>query len=311
VYHKHGAYWFVRGGKWTRLGATLTESLVAYARLHEDPAGSMPALISRVLEHVRPTLKRSTAKQYEHAAIKLRRMLAEFHPEQVKPKHVAQIKVDLKATPNMANRCLTVLRIVFAHAVEWQLVESNPCVGIMRHKEEKRRRYLTDAEYMAIWSAAAPRLRVIMDLAYLTGQRISDVLRIRRSDISETGITFQQGKTGERLTVRMTPELETVIGAAKALNRNIVALTLLHNRRGKAPDYRTTRDQWERACNAAGIEDAHFHDIRAKAITDAKRQGLDPQAIAGHASATMTARYIRLRESPLVSGPSLKRPREF
>jgi hypothetical protein len=46
--------------------------------------------------------------------------------------------------------------------------------------------------------------------------------------------------------------------------------------------------------------------MRAKALTDAKRQGYDPQVLAGHTDARMTARYIRLRETPLATGPRLK-----
>jgi integrase len=39
-----------------------------------------------------------------------------------------------------------------------------------------------------------------------------------------------------------------------------------------------------------------FHDIRAKALTDAKRMGFDAQALAGHASAAVTEHYIKQRE---------------
>ena len=45
-----------------------------------------------------------------------------------------------------------------------------------------------------------------------------------------------------------------------------------------------------------GGERFTFHDIRAKALTDAKRLGLDAQALAGHSSATMTEHYIKQRE---------------
>jgi len=38
--------------------------------------------------------------------------------------------------------------------------------------------------------------------------------------------------------------------------------------------------------------------------TEAKRQGLDPTALLGHADAKMTRRYLRDREVPVVEGPS-------
>ena len=44
------------------------------------------------------------------------------------------------------------------------------------------------------------------------------------------------------------------------------------------------------------MEDAHFHDIRAKAATDAKAQGMDYQGLLGHSSQAMSDRYVKLRE---------------
>ena len=45
VYLRHGAYYLVRRGKWTRLAADLPEALKEYARLHAQPSGGMAALI--------------------------------------------------------------------------------------------------------------------------------------------------------------------------------------------------------------------------------------------------------------------------
>jgi integrase len=306
VYLKHGAYWYVQKGRWTRLGADLQTALAEYARLRERPKGGMVALIDDALAHMKPKLAKSTIEQYEVAAKKLREILAEFAPEQVKPKHVAAIKVALRDHPNMANRCLSVLRSVFALAVEWQLVESNPCVGIKRHVEAKRDRYITDEELAAIRAAGSPRFQCMVDLLYLTGQRVSDVLAIRLADLTAEGIRFKQGKTGAKLLVAWTPELRAVVERTKGLGGNIRALTLFYTRRGGVPAYTTVRDQWDAACKAAGVEGAHIHDIRAKSLTDAKRQGLNPTALAGHTSAAMTERYIRARETPVVQGPGFR-----
>jgi hypothetical protein len=55
---------------------------------------------------------------------------------------------------------------------------------------------------------------------------------------------------------------------------------------------------------ARDITDGRIHNIGAKALTDANRQGKHATALAGHSSVNMSERYIRLRESPVVSGPS-------
>ena len=48
----------------------------------------------------------------------------------------------------------------------------------------------------------------------------------------------------------------------------------------------------------SGVENVHFHDIRAKALTDAKREGgLDyAQALAGHQSRDTTEGYVKARD---------------
>lgn len=307
VYNSHGAYYLVRKGVWEPLGRDLGRALAEYARKVADtPKGGMGELIERVLAHVAPKHSKTTNNQYRQLGAKLKTIFAEFSPEQVQSKHIAAIKVKHADTPFYANRLVSVLRLVFGFAVEWQVVGSNPAIGIARHSEEKRKRYLTDAEYAAIYHHAGERLRVIMDLCYLTAQRISDVLRIRHADIGEKGIAFQQGKTGARLVVQWNADLRAAVDRAKALHGNVTALTLLHNRRGKAPDYSTVKMQWDKARKAAGVEDARIHDLRAKSLTDAKRQGFDPQTLAGHTDARMTERYIRAREIPQATGPSFR-----
>lgn len=304
MYLKHGAYWYVKGGKWTKLGNSLEEALTAHARMHATPKGGMVALIDEALPHICRNVKRSTAKQYEHVAKILRRKLVQFGPEQVMPRHVAQLKMDLIDTPNMANRCLSVLRQVFDYALERQLVDSNPAIGIKRHKEAKRTRLLSLDEYAAIHKHAAPRLQVVMDLCIRTGERISDVLKIRRADLTDEGIRFEQMKTGARRVVPWTPELRAIVDRAKLLPGSIRGLTLLCNRRGKAPDYSTVKEQWDTARKAAGILDARIHDLRAMAATWARKQGKNPTALLGHSSAAQTERYLRDKEEVLAEGPS-------
>lgn len=307
VYKKHGAYWLVKKGKWTRIGATLDEALAEYARLQAQPSGEMARLIDTVYKAHAPKLAKSTRDQYLIAAKILKRKLVQFSPAQVKSRHVAAIVDSMEKTPNMANRVLSFLRTVFAYAVRKQLVDTNPCVGVKRLAERKRERYITDAEWRAIFDKAGARLQVIMRVAYLTGQRIDDVLKIRRTQIGADGIEFKQKKTGAKLLVRWSPDLRAAVADALALHGPVQALTLFLGRTGKAPDYRSVLLQWHTAADAAGVVDALPNDQRAKAATDTKRQGKDATALLGHTSPAMTERYLRDRETPQVDGPSLGR----
>lgn len=306
MYQKHGAYYLVRKGKWERLGTEYQDALLAYAkRMATGTLGGMPALIDRAMAHHRKKVKENTAKQYEAAAERLKTIFAEFEPHQVLPKHVAAVKMELADTPNMCNRILSFLRIVFNYALEWQEVDSNPCIGISRHQEGRRDRYITDAEFAALLNAASPYIRCILEMCYLTGQRIGDVLAIRLADITEEGVSFVQEKTGAKLIVAMTPDLQAVIDRAKALPRKVRTLTLFCSRTGKPVDYSTVKTAFRALREKAGITDVTIHDIRAKSLTDADREGKNAQTLGGHTDARMTARYLRGRLPKVAQAPTM------
>ncbi|WP_275628965.1 tyrosine-type recombinase/integrase [Pseudomonas sp. 273] len=308
MYHKHGAYYLVRKGKWLRLGEDYQESLLEYARkMSQATQGGMPDLIDRAMKYhfKKKKLAANTVLQYEAAAERLKDIFAEFNPKQVMPKHIAAVKADLVDTPNMCNRILSVARIIFGYGLEWQEVDSNPCVGVSRHEEGRRDRYITDGEFAALLNAASPYIRCILEMAYLTGQRISDVLSIHLSDISPDGVAFTQQKTGAKLIVAMTPDLEEVIARAKALPRKVRTLTLFCSRAGKPVSYATVKMAFRVLRERTGITDVTIHDIRAKSLTDADKEGKNAQTLGGHSDPKMTARYLRGRLPKIAQAPTM------
>jgi integrase len=50
-----------------------------------------------------------------------------------------------------------------------------------------------------------------MDLAHLTGQRPADLLKLNRGDIRDGLLFFTQNKTGNKLRIEITGELNTLI----------------------------------------------------------------------------------------------------
>lgn len=306
VYQKHGAYYYVKSGKWVRIGTDLPTALQEYARLTTQGRG-IADIVDRVISDAEKRVKHNTLTQYRQAADAIKQAFIDFSPAQVKPQHVFQFMDYHRATPNMANRMRSVLKMAFDFAVRSGECHSNPVISVPRYKEAKRDRYITHAEFMAIYNAGSATLRSIMDIAYLTAQRIGDVLAIRLSDITDEGILFRQEKTGKRLLVRDSTELSEAVTRAKALHgRKITATYLLGQRNGKIRRYSGVKGLFQRAAAKTGVVDVTLHDIRAKSITDAKRQGLDPQALAGHTTEAQTVRYIRDRETSVVSGPSFR-----
>jgi len=304
VYHRHGAYWLVKRGKWTRLAADLPDALREYARLHSQKRGGMPALIEEAMQTIIKDKAAQTIAQYLVAARRLQEIFAEFAPDQVSPRDVVQLRRHYADSYAVANRTMSILRQVMDYALEQDLIESNPCIGIKRVPQHTRTRRIEREEYAAIKAHAGPLLAVVMDLCYLTGQRIGDVLKIKRADLREEGIYVEQEKTHARLVVAWTPELREAVECAKSLWGSTPGMYLLRGRNFQPPTYPQIWKQWRKACAAAGIADANIHDLRAMSGTEAEAQGHDPQKLLGHADGKMTKRYLRDKTVSIVEGPS-------
>lgn len=308
VYQKHGAYYYVKANKWTRLGSDLHTALIEYARIVAVPSDGVPQLIDKALPIIVAHVSESTKKQYAYCAQVLKEVFAEFRPEQVTHGTVIQMMDMWNHSPATANRLLTVLRLVFQWALDREIVDRNPCESVKRLAQGKRERLVTAKEYNRIYKHAPDWLQVIMDVCYYTGQRIGDVLTIEYSQLTDEGIFFEQQKTGKRLTVAWSSELRDVIERAKRSNKNVIrsAKYVLAGRAGTPRKHSNVWRSFKTAARKAGIEDVTIHDLRAMAGTAAESEGKDPTALLGHADRRTTQSYLRDRTPKLVTGPKKK-----
>jgi integrase len=298
---KHGRYYLVRENRWHPLSRDLQEALIEYARLTAGGNnGEFGELIDRALADMQITIAASTFKNYSSCARRVLEAFAEFRPAQVRPHHIARFLDNNKDTPAMANLMRSFLKGVFARAVRWGTpgVEANPVRDIEKFRERGRDRYVTAEEFGAIREQASPTMQCLMDLAYITGQRIGDILKIRYADISEEGVFVKQQKTKNRVFIEMTPDLDAAIKQARSIHQSVKGLTLFHRRDGTPIPYNTVWGHWDRARKKAKITDVHFHDIRAASATDAKKQGLDSKTLLGHTTESSHKRYLRGKETP-------------
>lgn len=315
MYHKHGAYYLVRRGRWQRLATTLPDALREYAKRLAEPrgVGDMPELIQTMLPRILRDAKTGkpkadeTQRQYRACAEILRGMLAQFDVADITARDVRAVRRELESTPGVANRTLTVLTLILAEAVRDELIPTNPAAGVERMRLAARTRRVKVAEYDRIHAHADELLRAVMHLCYATGQRVMDVARIRSEDIGEDGIYFRQQKTGKEVVIAWTPELRAAVAEARALKPNALRPPFLFGFR--TPTYTMIRKRWERAREAARLPDVTIHDLRAMAATDARAQGIDAQVLLGHTDERTTRIYLRDRVVPIVAGPVMKRGR--
>lgn len=307
VYHKHGAFYYVKKGKWTKLGADLNSALHEYARIAALPADGLAALIDKALPHITADVAPSTRKQYIDMARKLQSIFAEFRADQVRHGDIVQMLDAYMESPSIANRMLTVLKLTYQWAMDRELVEVNPCVSVKRLKTKSRDRLISATEYAAIYKWCNPWMQTIMDMCYLTGQRIGDVLKIERRHLLEEGIYFEQQKTGKQLIIGWTPDLRAVVERAKNKPCGVSAIHyLLAGNGGKIRAHANVWKAFKLAAQKAKVENVTLHDLRAMSGTDADSQGMDPTALLGHTDRRTTQIYLRDRTAKVVSGPKKK-----
>ncbi len=315
---KGRVYYYVarKDGKnvWIRLSDRYPEAVAMWAEMEgkENRHGrTVSDAIHRFLAECLSTYSEKTQKEWPRMAQKLAEVFGDVELADVKPHHIAAYldrRKDKSGKPVLviANREIGLLSTIYSFAMRWGWCDINPTRGVRRNKEQARDRYITDAELLQIRQHANPQWQIIIDLAYLTALRRGDLMRLQLTDIQDDVLVVRPSKTAystrKKLAFEMTPELQAVLDRAKVLRRRADHVHLFSTRDGQPFSENGWLWAWKRLCQRAQVEDAHFHDIRAKALTDASRQGGRDyaQALAGHADGSMTETYIRARETQKV-----------
>lgn len=196
---------------------------------------------------------------------------------------------------------IKVFNMVLAFGQRRGWVKVNPCLGVQKPREQVRKRRVTVAEFYAVRSLADPPLAAIMDLAALTAMRQRDIVLLQRQHLTEHGIAYRSSKTHRAMLIRWTPELRRAVEQLLSLQGEVSSMFVVSDERGRAYSSNQLSKQFSRLMDdamARGVltDRFVFHDLKAFAVTEAKAQGLDAQALAGHSDARTTKRYLRDRD---------------
>lgn len=260
-----------------------------------------------------PKLASSTARMY---ASDIKHLMASFQDaplDQIKPMNIRMFLDDHADKPTTANRCKRLFSTMWNQARGWGYTDlPNPCEGIRGHALAKRTVYITDAMYAAVYAQASAPLRDAMDLAYLTGQRPADTLRMTEHDIIDGHLIVTQAKTQQPLRIILAGKLAELVERIRArkATHKIVTGALLTNTNGKRLTAPVLRNHFDAARKAAAkaspamkkaIEGFHFYDLRAKAADDTSDMRGDQAAsdLLGHDSVKTTQRHY-LRRGKIV-----------
>ena len=292
---KGKSFYHVANDVWTPLGRDLPIAKIKWAELEgvNDRETFDAALDKYFASDKFDKLAENSKTAYKSRAKILRKIFGKLSCKSILPEHIYQY---MEKNPSKvgANQGLIIIQHALEEARKRGWVTVNHANDIEKHSTKRRGRYITDEEYRKIYEAGTDLVKAVMKLNYLIGQRPIDIFKLRLSDITEEGIFIQQKKTGKRQLFTWTPELREAVEQAKALPRPVRSIsTLFCKTTGKPYDTREFRYQWKAACKLAGVENAQFRDIRAKAGTDAYNGGQDHQAILGHTTKAMSDSYVK------------------
>jgi integrase len=243
------------------------------------------------------------AKTLSAATIKAGGTFGQVDAERVTPGVItryadARKKADGTPAPVAANREIAFLSTCFSWAVARDLLKTNPCKGAERNTERHRTRYVTDAEYQAVYQLAArwPHIQCAMEFAYLCRMRLGEVLDMRESDIKPDGIHVRRTKGSRDNLTLWSPRLEMALALSRSLpmpQARPINAHLLRGKKGEKITVSGFHDIWQPLMKSAvetGIKPFHFHDLKAKGISDSDG---DKQQASGHKTAAMVQAYDR------------------
>jgi integrase len=115
-----------------------------------------------------------------------------------------------ETAPIQANRVVALLSKLFSLSIKWEMRTDNPCVGVDKNAETKRKRYLTSVELAALTEALQESREVqsanAIRLLLLTGARRNEVLSATWSQFDlVAGFWTKPGATTKQKTEHRVP----------------------------------------------------------------------------------------------------------
>ena len=189
----------------------------------------------------------------------------------------------------------------------WRVRGDNPARGIERNPEDKRERYLSGPELVALTNALAEyedqQAANIVRLLLLTGARRWEVFSLKWDQLDlETGTWTKPAAYTKQKTMHRIP----LSGAARLLLgelREAADDSAEYVFPGRHGAHRVeVKSDWAALCEAAGIKNARLHDLRHTYASLLASAGLSLPiigALLGHTQAQTTHRYSHLLDDPL------------
>jgi integrase len=216
-------------------------------------------------------------------------------------------KITAANGPYCANRTLAALSKAFALAIRWQWCAANPCNGIERNVEQKRKVYLAGDELARLTDALNKhhdqQVADVIRLILLTGCRRGEALSARWDQFNFANATWTKSshETKQRrdhVTPLSNPVLQLLNDIReKAKTKSEFVFP------GRHSGHRISISaDWLQLRREAGLGSARIHDLRHSFASALASSGVSLQvvgALLGHSQISTTQRYAHLYDDSL------------
>jgi integrase len=294
------------------LGRDLADAITRYASLIGTAwsGRTLGDVIDRYRVQVLPTKRSAQTRADEGKALdRLKRVYGHMLPDGLSAPMLYRYLDERKTPEGMpapvaARHEIALLGHIYGKAIRWGIASSNPVRGLDYGERGGKRRKVELAEVQRLCELASERMRVAIDLAVSTGQRRGDLLSLKRDQLTDDGIVFQQSKTGSGVLIAWSDDLRAIVARANALSPQIPADYLIRKPNGKRYTARGFSAIWQRLmakalkCGKNGeppalTERFTFHDLRSVSA-DGAQTAEEARDRLGHASVETTKRhYLR------------------
>jgi integrase len=300
---KHGRYYLVRRKKWlplTRIEEGEVALLEAYYALTETDPHNMAGVLLSYVKKGMGKLSAPTQRDYRRIVVtRLIPFCGHMPRNSLKPSHIAQY-LDRREEQGAAvagNRERACLSSAINYGMRKGWLDFNPCHGVRRNKETPSRVYVETDALTQTYDRAHEALRLLLNGAYLSGMRLTDLISLRRDQLTEKGARWRESKTGHENEMTFKPGMWEVVRRSIAYGDAIATkITKRLPEPRPLPEYvfvNTRGQQWTQWGVSSAMRYAQatfaFRQLRAKAQTDS------PENVLGH-EGQMRARYTRRRK---------------
>lgn len=251
------------------LKAKIAKGFNPFAKEDKASSSKEPTFKELVDRYINEYAKHNV-KRWQELLAYMDRHASHFYPMLISNISKCELQKSFNEVTNKgkyaANRYLEILRAIFNKAIEWELIDKNPAIGIKKHKEKARDRYITAEEkekfLQAVYDESSIVMRDFIFIALLTGARKSNVLSMRWRDVSFENKIWRipDTKNGEPHNVALS---ENAIMILEERARQQDSGEWVFASKGSSSGHlQEPKKAWRRICQRAGLEDLRIHDLR-------------------------------------------------